>query len=422
MRILFLTQVLPYPLDAGPKLRAYYVLRHLAQRHEITLVSFVRPTDTATSVAHLRSFCHAVHTIQMPRSKLLDGAHLLRSLITGRSFIIERDWTTAMTSLLTSVVEQAGPFDAIHADQLWMAPYALWLKPKLLPEAQTVLDQHNAVFMIPQRLASGEANPLKHKLLQMEARKLAHFEVQTCTQFDHVVWVTRDDLAVLQGQASQHNITLPNAGIIPICGDAEDKPMLAARQPARRVTFLGGLHYPPNAQGISWFAEHVFGQVLAQAPDVCLTVIGKQPPPQLQKLGIPQQNLDVTGFVDDPTPYLEETAVFVVPLLAGGGMRVKILDAWMWGLPVVSTRVGAEGIELCDGQNIMLADEPQAFAQAVLHLLNHPQRAAQMGAAGRQWALAHYDWHTMYKKWDAIYAVPNPAAEDQEKIHNQIGE
>ncbi|MCB0082749.1 MAG: hypothetical protein KDE47_17535, partial [Caldilineaceae bacterium] len=119
MRILFLTQVLPYPLDAGPKLRAYYVLRHLAQRHEITLVSFVRPTDTAASVAHLRSFCHAVHTIQMPRSKLLDGVHLLRSLITNRSFIIERDWTTAMTGLLTSVVEQAGPFDAIHADQLW---------------------------------------------------------------------------------------------------------------------------------------------------------------------------------------------------------------------------------------------------------------------------------------------------------------
>ncbi|MEZ4661987.1 MAG: glycosyltransferase family 4 protein [Caldilineaceae bacterium] len=403
MRILFLTQVLPYPLDAGPKLRAYYVLQHLAQQHEITLVSFVRPTDTAASVAHLRGFCQAVHIVPMPRSRLRDGVHLLRSLIANRAFIIERDWTAAMTRLLTSVVEQAGPFDAIHADQLWMAPYACWLKQKLLPTAQTVLDQHNAVFMIPQRLAASEANPFKRKLLQLEAHKLARFEVQTCAQFDHVTWVTHDDFAVLQQQADRHNVALPNAGVIPICGDAADKPMMRRGQGARRITFLGGLHYPPNAQGVCWFAEHVFSHILAQAPAVCLTVIGKQPPPQLQKLGIPPQNLEVTGFVDDPTSYLAETAVFVVPLLAGGGMRVKILDAWMWGLPVVSTRVGAEGIELCDGQNIELADEPHAFAQAVLNLLANPQRAAQMGAAGRQWALERYDWRTVYKQWDAIY-------------------
>ncbi|MEZ4713781.1 MAG: glycosyltransferase [Caldilineaceae bacterium] len=403
MRILFLTQVLPYPLDAGPKLRAYYVLRHLAQQHEITLVSFVRPSDTAESVAHLRSFCQSVHTVQMPRSRLLDGAHLLRSLIANRSFIIERDWTAAMTRLLNAVVQQTGSFDAIHADQLWMAPYALWLKRRLLPHAQTVLDQHNAVFMIPQRLAAGEANPLKRQLLALEARKLATFEVQTCAQFDHVTWVTQDDFAVLQRQAAQRHMVLPNAGIIPICGDAVDKPMLPRRPDAHRVTFLGGLHYPPNAQGVCWFAEHVYSQVLAQAPTACLTVIGKQPPPQLQKLGIPPQNLEVTGFVDDPRSLLEETAVFVVPLLAGGGMRVKILDAWMWGLPVVSTSVGAEGIELCNGQNIVLADEPHAFAQAVLSLLADPRRAAAMGAAARQWALARYDWRTVYKKWDAIY-------------------
>ena len=403
MRILFLTQVLPYPLDAGPKLRAYYVLQHLSQQHEITLVSFVRPGDTAESLAHLRSFCQTVHTVRMPRAKLLDAVHLIRSLATNHSFIIERDWTTAMTTMLRGLVEQEGPFDAIHADQLWMAPYALWLKQNHLPMAQTVLDQHNAVFMILHRLATGEKNPIKRMLMELEACKLATFEVKTCAQFDYVVWVTNDDWRLLQQQAVQSGMILPNAHIIPICGDAEDKQMLHRSTTARRITFLGGLHYPPNAQGVGWFAEYVFHHVLAQVPDACLTVIGKQPPVQLRKLNIPSHNLDVTGFVAYPQPYLEETAVFVVPLLAGGGMRVKILDAWMWGLPIVSTSVGAEGIALAPEQNIMLADEPLKFAQSVLSLLENPHRAARMGAAGRQWATERYNWRTSYPQWDAIY-------------------
>lgn len=403
MRILFLTQVLPYPLDAGPKLRAYYVLRHLAQQHEVTLVSFVRADDTAEAVAHLDGFCQGVHTVQMPRSKVSDAAHLLRSLATNRSFIIGRDWKRAMTRLLARVVEQEGPFDAIHADQLWMAPYVLWLKQHHLPHAQTVLDQHNAVFMIPQRLATSEGNPIKRALLELETHKMAAFEVKTCAQFDHVAWVTDDDWRMVQAEAAKQKVALPNSAVIPICGDAEDKQPLQRSDPARRVTFLGGLHYPPNAQGVCWFAERVFAQVLARVPHACLTVIGKQPPAQLHKLEIPAHNLDVTGFVNDTAPYLSETAVFVVPLLAGGGMRVKILDAWMWGLPVVSTTVGAEGIGLCSGQNILLADEPHDFAQAVVGLLEDPQRAAQLGAAGRQWVVERYNWHTVYRRWDLIY-------------------
>lgn len=418
MRILFLTQVFPFPLDAGPKIRAYYVLRHLAQRHEITLISFVRANDRPEAAAHLREFCTAVHTVPMPRSKLLDGMHLMRSLVNGQPFIIARDSVATMRQRLARVL-QAATFDVIHADQLWMAPYALWARhhAQVSAKPQLVLDQHNAVYLIPQRLVEAETNLLKHRILTLESRKLIRYEVDTCRQFDNVVWVTHDDYAAVQQQVSAGK-PIPNAGVIPICGAPSDVPMIQRRAELQRITFLGGLHYPPNAKGILWFAQEVFPQILAEVPAALLTVIGKAPPQKLHTLGIPRQNLEVTGFVADPQPYLRETAAFIVPLQAGGGMRVKILDAWQWGLPIVSTRVGAEGINLCANKHILLADSPLEFAQATLQLLRQPWRGQQLAAAGRQWVEEHYNWRTVYQRWDQIYqpaAEPHPGQKQRQR-------
>jgi glycosyltransferase involved in cell wall biosynthesis len=110
------------------------------------------------------------------------------------------------------------------------------------------------------------------------------------------------------------------------------------------------------------------------------------------------------GYVADPRPYLEETAVFIVPLLAGGGMRVKIVDAWIWGLPVVSTTVGAEGIEIRPGENILIADTSAAFAEATVRLLQSPEEGQRLAQAGRQWVEQHYNWRTVYQLWDQVYA------------------
>lgn len=405
MKILFLTQVLPYPLDAGPKVRAYYVLRYLAAHHDVTLLSFVRATDTPAALAHLRAICADVLTVPMTRARVKDAGFLLRSLALNRPFIIERDRAAAMEAQIDRLAHATPPFDAVHADQLWMAPYALRFQtaaPGRRPLA--VMDQHNAVFMIPQRLASAERNPVKAALLKLEARKLATFEVRTCHAFDHVTWVTQEDFAAVQAQAQPAGAPIPNAGVLPICGDPESTPVIDRAPGARRVTFLGGLHYPPNAQGVIWFAREIFPQVLAAVPGAVLTVIGKQPPPELQELGIPPANLEITGYVDDPAPYLAATGVFIVPLLAGGGMRVKIIDGWTWGLPIVSTRVGAEGVEAVHGENMVLADAPHDFARAIIDLLCNPTRNVAIAAGGRRTVLERYNWKSVYRSWDQIYS------------------
>jgi glycosyltransferase involved in cell wall biosynthesis len=112
----------------------------------------------------------------------------------------------------------------------------------------------------------------------------------------------------------------------------------------------------------------------------------------------------VTGYIDEPTPHLTETAVFIVPLMAGGGMRVKILDAWAWGLPVVSTSIGAEGIRCRTGEDILIADDEDAFAGAVLDLLMAPEVARGLGSGGRSTVERFYDWRKTYQAWDNIYA------------------
>lgn len=407
MRILYLSQLVPYPADAGPKVRAYHVLQHLAAAgHEVTLVAFCRPEDKPEQLAHLQRYCREIHTVPIRRSRGRDAWQMVRSLVMNRPFLITRDEVPAMKKLLHSLVSH-NSYDAVHADQLWMAQYALGLmesgpdSERLIPESDrpmSVLDQHNAVFLIPQRLAAGSGNPISRTLLSLEEKKMAAYEAEVCRRFDHVVWVTEEDRLAL-ARSNGHSNGRVKGITIPICVDPDAQPPVRRQAGIKRVTFMGGLHWPPNSQGVAWFAQEVWPRVLARVPDAVFTVIGKNPP----LLPGPEQAVEVLGYVADPEPYLAETAAFVVPLHAGGGMRVKILEAWRWGLPVVSTTIGAEGIDYENGRDLLIADSSDAFAEAVIRLLCESQLAGSIGQAGRRTVETHYDWHTVYRAWNTIY-------------------
>ncbi|MBN1400690.1 MAG: glycosyltransferase, partial [Anaerolineae bacterium] len=132
-------------------------------------------------------------------------------------------------------------------------------------------------------------------------------------------------------------------------------------------------------------------------------LIGKRPPKAILELAQKEPAVQVMGYVPDPTPLLAQTAAFIVPLRSGAGMRVKILDAWRWGVPIVSTQLGAEGISARDGEHLLLADEPRVFAQAVLRLLMEPETRARLRSNGQQWVSQHYNWRSIYPKWAHVY-------------------
>ena len=404
MRILFLTQVLPYPLDAGPKVRAYYTLRHLAARgHAITLVSFVRGSDTSQAVEHLRDHCERVITVPLQRTRWQDGLALGRSLLTGEPLLIARDHAAPMYKCLQGLVDE-WHFDAIHSDQLWMAPYALAARARAerrFEKPRLILDQHNAVFLIPRRMATQAHNPITRWGYRRESTQMAAFEARTCLAFDRVVTVTGED---------QHHLLLlyqngrrPGfAGVIPICVDPGPTPDMRQTTEAAETLFIGGMHWPPNADGVEWFAREVLPLVRAQVPGVRFTAIGKQPPQSLQAEML-VGGIHAPGYVDELQPFWARSSVFVVPLRAGGGMRVKILDAWAQGVPVVSTTIGAEGLTYSPGESILLADSASEFARAVIRLLTDQALADRLARGGRATIEKHYDWRTVYAAWDGVY-------------------
>lgn len=393
MKILFLSQLVPYPIDAGPKVRSYYVLRYLAEAgHEVTLAAFRRESDNVEAIAHLKKYCSATHTVLMRRSKLKDVYSLLASQINGIPFLIRRDAVTAMHQLLKELMAQ-NEFDAVHVDQLWMAQYAEGLK-NFYPNIKLTLDQHNAVYLIPKRLADGESNYANKWFYNLESSRLKKYETAVIKQFDQVVWVTDEDRQIVTNSQSE----LEKSTVIPICVESSTNGTSLQSDPSSRIIFLGGLHWPPNAQGVLWFFKEIFPLIKQELPEASLTVIGKDPPFELNGNGV-----QVTGYVPDLAPYLAETAVFIVPLLAGGGMRVKILDAWNWGLPIVSTTIGAEGIAAVDQENMLIADTPEAFAKATISLLQRPDLAKKLVQNGRQTLEEEYDWQTVYRAWDKIY-------------------
>ncbi len=399
MRILFLTQVLPYPLDAGPKVRAYYVLRHLAQQHDVTLVSFVRDSDTPEAIAHLEHYVDAVLTTTMARSKVREVKALARSVVSGDPLLITRDAVAEMYQLLDQHLAQHA-YDVVHADQLWMAPYAQYVQRQAAKQGQsvrTIIDKHNAVFLVPQRMADASANPAVKLLFKREEGLMKRYEAQICNSFDKVVALTPDDRDSMLGLYQNGNRPQPFP-TIPICIDSDDVTVVPNLATAETVFFMGGMHWPPNADGVSWFVNTAWPDVQTAVPSAVFDVVGKNPPADIQVSGV-----NAAGFVIDPEPFWQRARAFVVPLRAGGGMRVKILTAWARGVPIVSTTIGAEGINYTDGEDILIADTPAAFATAIQRLLSDDELALRLAANGRKTVSEQYDWKVIYPQWDAVY-------------------
>ena len=423
-RILFLTQVLPYPLDSGAKVRAYYMLRHLVGDHEVTLVSFVRPGDSAEAIGHLRGFCAAVHTVPMRRSGWRNLRAGLKGLLTGLPVVIARDEMAEMSQLLRRLTGQIS-FDVIHADQLSMAGWGLQAAQAARAAGgtpRTLLDEHNAVYLLAERMAVTETRLLRRLVMEREARAFRRYERTMCRQYDALLTVTAEDRehllalfspaerAVARRTETASALRTETASalckftVVPICVDPEAvQPIARAHDGPPMILHLGTMFWPPNIYGVQWFAREVLPRVRAAAPEARFVVIGKGPPPEVTGLAS-DPRIEVTGYVVDPAPYLAAADVFVVPLHAAGGMRVKILDAWLWGVPIVSTPIGAEGIECRDGENLLIAETAPAFAAAVVRLLTDGALNGRLRAAGRRWAEERYGWQEVYGLVDSVYA------------------
>lgn len=415
MHILFLTQILPYPPDAGPKVKTWHVLRHLVSKgYRVTLASFVR-YEELQYIPVLKSVCQDVFTVPIKRSKIKDIGYWVRSNFSGKPFLIERDDIREMRQLVAQILRQ-DKVDIIHADQLTMTQFGFFTQQTdgLVTDLSRyhgvpfrIFDAHNAVWTIVERMKENAPWFLK-PVAGLESRRIKYYEGRIVNEFEHTFAVTEPDKTALKDALRSivevEDLESNRITVVPIAVDTQEL------QPAKRVAgsknilTLGTLHYPPNADGIRWFANDVFPLVQAQEPDATLTIIGKNPPADL--LQLQERNpgtIEVTGYVEDLSPYFDKAGAMVIAVRAGGGMRVRILEAFARGMPVVTTTIGLEGIDAVPGEHVLVEDTPQGFAESTLALLANPELADKLSRSGRRLAEDNYDWKVVLGRMDNIY-------------------
>jgi sugar transferase (PEP-CTERM/EpsH1 system associated) len=389
MRMLWLKSDLLLPLDKGGKLRTWHLMRHLARRHEITYLAFAEPGTKASDVAGMQQVAARVETIERaepakgtPRFYTDAALHLVDPLPYAVGKYRSRAFRRRVTAL---VAEQ--PFDLIVCDFLFPAVNL----PKHLP-CPAVMFTHNVESEIWRRHADTRTG-ISKLLYGAQHRRMLRYEGRTLARFDGVLAVSgvdRDTFARLYPGAIKHPVHVVQTGV-----DTEYFSPVPGPQspvPSRALVFTGSMDWLPNEDAMLFFCRDVLPLIRAEEPETTLTIVGRTPTPAVKKLADDCPGVRVTGRVDDVRPFMRDASVYIVPLRIGGGTRLKIFEAMAMGKAVVSTTVGAEGLPVRDGEHVAIADEPHAFARAVVGLLRDPARRASLEATARALVMAHYDW------------------------------
>ncbi|MCJ7824263.1 MAG: glycosyltransferase family 4 protein [Anaerolineales bacterium] len=397
MNILLLTQVLPYPLDSGPKVKTYHVLRYLAERYEVTLLSFVRG-ESSEAVEHLRRYCKAVYTVPMDRGMGRDLSALLKSQLTGVPFLMVRDQRKAMLQTLERIT--AGQkFAVIHADQLNMAQYAARVRG-----GKKILDSHNTLWLLYQRLCRSSRISAKRLVMSREWKLLKAYERKVGERFDLILAVSEEDRQAL----IEIGIPKDKIHVIPISIDTRQTCLIKRDNDALNILHLGTMFWPPNSEGVVWFLKEIWPRIRLENPGVKFDIVGAHPPRALRQLAMRDSNVNLPGYVPDPTAYLRRAGVMVVPLRAAGGMRVKILHALAQGIPVVSTTIGCEGIRAENGKHLLIADSAEDFAHATNRLLLNKGEAEMLARNGRALVEEVYDYRRTLDQLGNVYSALAP--------------
>ena len=393
-RVLLLTQVLPYPPNAGPKINVLHKLRHFAEQNAVTLVSYIRSQDELGYLDALSPYCEAIYTVPIHRTLVRDALAYGRSLLRGEPFLITRDDSRAMRDLVNDLV-RSHPYALLHIDQINMFQFVGAVRgvPRLL-------DEHNATWTIVERLYRLDPPGLRKLALLLEIHRMQEYEARVCRRCDGVLVLSKQDQAALYQVMNDSTLLIE---IVPVAWDVREQKPIPRQMSARGVLSVGTMFYPPNVDGVLWFAKEVWQRVKARVPDATFWIVGARPPAEVVALGKNGSGIEVAGYVEDVASYVQQSALMVVPLRAGGGMRWKILEAFVKGIPVVSTTVGAEGFDVADGRELLLADSPEDFADAVVKLLQDRTFGNELAARARRFAETTHDPRRAYARLDALY-------------------
>ena len=392
-RILVIDEEIPWPANTGKRLRTLNLLSCLAPDFRIDLLvhgGAVQPS--AIEEMQRRGITvHLSGSRIAPKVGPLMPLRIAASLLRRLPYSVYSHYYGAYKKCLDALVE-ANKYDLIHCE--W-TPYASYLEGMALP---VCIAAHNVEFAIWRRMADSERRQLHRQLFRIQAALMERFERRVFSRWRYVTAVSTGDAEIIRGMGTTQVAVVPNG----VDAVAYAPPSVDASVP-RSLVFTGSMDWRPNQDAIRWFIDAVHPLLLQQG-DYQLHVVGRAPPDWMRDRALVPSQIVVTGTVEDVRPFIENATVYVVPLRAGGGSRLKILEALAMGRAVISTTVGAEGLEVEPGRNIVIEDTREGFAAAITALWDDAPRRAALGANGRSLIEERYRWEQIAPLQRALWS------------------
>ena len=386
MRVLFVTEFVPLPLNTGGRIRTFHILKQAASRHLVTVITHGAPDEAKSLMDKTGARVIGIPYPKCGRMRRVLGA--LTSLADDRPYaVVGAHDDSQLRKALAQVVSRE-EFDLVHLDHLDAAVYAPVLK-----RIPMLLDEHNFETRLLKRAASKTKNPILRWYLQGQAERLLHWEANICGACSIVTAVSKEDAKEIIKVSPNSQVHVVPNGVDTDFFHMEDR----NPQPSSLV-FVGSMDWIANVDAIEWFV----GEILPLLPNAHLTIVGRNPSLKVVRLA-DGKRVTVTGSVPDVRPYMARAEVFVVPLRVGGGTRLKILEAFSVGIPVVSTAVGAEGLGVRHEEEILLGENAEAFATNIRRIQNSPDLAMRLIQQAKILS-TRFSWDSVGSQLEDAYA------------------
>lgn len=393
MRILFVTPYNPANPTFGAALRIYHVLNQLCKFHDVTVVGFSIPGGEEELVRQIPALKGKVHFHYHNRSILKEKWNQFVALFTPYS---RGRWVMSKSPLQKKIdqILKTQEFDFIQCEFPDMAYH------KFNSNALKVLDAHNVEYDNTRRMAKIKNKPLRRLYYQIEWKKMMRDELAMAHQQDAILTTSvRDKLLFDEQTPNIPKFVIPNGVDLSYFKPRDVEPE------KHTLVFVGMMTYVPNYDGVQYFLDEIFPRILSVLPDAKIYIVGKNPPVAISKRA--NKNIIITGFVDDVRPIIQKASVYVVPLRMGGGTRLKIVEALSMKKPIVTTSIGCEGIDVIHRKSVLIADEPQQFADSVIELCRDRELANQLTKNGYELVYRNYGWESVGYKLDVAYRQLN---------------
>lgn len=399
MKILYLMPYVPYPLNNGGLIRVHHMLVNLGAKHEVTAICMEPDNDAqAQGIKVIEDKGIRIETVPVARhqKKELKRIYQLFSLVSSKPYQYKQYHSNAFQQAITKHLD-SGNYDLLLVEFSQMGYYDLaGQNQKNIP---SYVDQHNVEYEIMHRTFETEKSPLRKLLAYCEWKKFYKQEIENCEKFTGCLTTSQRDAEILQERSPGME-----CHVIPNGVDSEFfKPADSRTVDPNMVLFTGTISYYPNTEGIIWFYKSIWPLIKEKNPEATFCIAGKSPPPEIQSIADSDESVTATGMVDDMRDYYNKAAVVVVPLRVGGGTRLKILEGMAMSKAIISTSVGAEGIDHTDGKDILLKDTPEDFSDAVVNVMNDAALRQKLESGGRDLVEAKYDWRAVTDKLSDVF-------------------